>query len=128
MPIIALVLASVTLAALKVGTILDWGNDIFLFGSKLTLASLGDLQWYLFGAMLMLTLPGALVIDKHVRVDLLRQRMSDRGKRIVDGFGSVFLLLPFAGIMAWHGFALLAVAALALALRALTQKSVAKDE
>ncbi len=30
-----------------------WENDVFVFGSKLTLASLGDLQWHLFGIMLM---------------------------------------------------------------------------
>jgi len=154
-PILVLVLAGVTLAALKVGTILEWESDIFLFGSKLTLASLGDLQWHLFGAMLMLTLPAAAETDNHVRVDLLRQHMSGRGQRIVDTLGSIFLLLPFAGIMAWHGlefarrsfrfgegsdydglydrfvvkafvplgFALLTVAAVALAVRALTQKS-----
>ena len=26
-----------------------WENDVFVFGSKLTLASLGDLQWHLLG-------------------------------------------------------------------------------
>ncbi len=48
LPILALVLVGVTLSALKIGTIVDWDRDVFLFGSKLTLASLGDLQWQPF--------------------------------------------------------------------------------
>ena len=71
LPILLLILAGVVLSAAKVGTILSWENDIFLFGSKLTLSSLGDLQWHLFGIMLMLSMAGTLVSDKHVRVDFL---------------------------------------------------------
>ena len=81
-PILALVLVGVLLSAAKVGTILRWESDIFLFGSKLTLASIGDLQWHLFGIMLMLTMAGALVSDRHVRVDFSRQHMRKRTKTI----------------------------------------------
>ncbi|MEL6768109.1 MAG: TRAP transporter small permease subunit [Pseudomonadota bacterium] len=103
-PILALVLASVTLSALKVGMLAEWEGDAFLFGSKLTLASLGDLQWHLFGAMLMLTMAGALVTDNHVRVDFLRQHMGERSKAVVDLVGHLVLTLPFTCIVAWHGF------------------------
>ena len=71
-----------------------WKNDVFVFGSKLTLASLGDLQWHLFGIMLMLTMASALVRDKHVRVDFLRQHMSERQKHIIDVIGHLVLLSP----------------------------------
>ena len=103
-PILVLVLVGVTLSALKVGTILEWERDVFLFGSKLTLASLGDLQWHLFGIMLMLTMAGALVTNNHVRVDFIRQHMSDRLKRIVDLAGHIVFLLPLAVVVVWHGY------------------------
>ncbi|MEM9230680.1 MAG: TRAP transporter small permease subunit [Pseudomonadota bacterium] len=103
-PILVLVLVGVTLSAMKVGTIVEWERDVFLFGSKLTLASLGDLQWHLFGIMLMLTMAGALVTNNHVRVDFLRQHMSDRLKRIVDLAGHILFLLPLAVVVVWHGY------------------------
>jgi TRAP-type mannitol/chloroaromatic compound transport system permease small subunit len=80
-PIFCLILAGVVLSAAKVGIIFRWEHDIFLFGSKLTLSSLGDLQWHLFGTMLMLSMAGTLVSDNHVRVDFLRQNMSERQKK-----------------------------------------------
>lgn len=104
MPILVLVLIGVALSAAKVGTIMAWDSDMFLLGSKLTLASIGDLQWHLFGIMLMLTLAGALVSDSHVRVDLLRQHMSKRTRGLVDLVGHLVFLLPFATLLAWHGF------------------------
>ena len=55
-PILVVVLISVALSAAKVGTVFQWETDVFLFGSKLTASSLGDLQWHLFGVMLMLTI------------------------------------------------------------------------
>ena len=103
-PILALVLIGVLLSAAKVGIIARWENDVFLFGSKLTLASIGDLQWHLFGIMLMLTLAGALVSDRHVRVDFLRQHMSARQKNVIDLVGHLVFLLPFCAIVIYHGY------------------------
>lgn len=104
LPILVLVMAGVTLSVLKVGTIVDWDRDVFLFGSKLTLASLGDLQWHLFGAMLMLTMAGALVTNNHVRVDFLRQHMSSKTKRWIDLLGHIFLLMPLVVVVVIHGY------------------------
>lgn len=103
-PILVLVAIGVTLSAAKVGTIVRWESDVFLFGSKLTLSSLGDLQWHLFGIMLMLTMAGAIITDSHVRVDFLRQHMSDRTKLIIDIIGHLVLLIPLCGIVAYNGY------------------------
>lgn len=103
-PILVLVLVGVTLSAFKVGTIVEWEADVFLFGSKLTLASLGDLQWHLFGIMLMLTMASALVTNSHVRVDFLRQHMSNRLKRGIDLVGHLLFLLPLSLVVIWHGY------------------------
>lgn len=103
-PILVLVLIGVILSVAKVGTIFRWEADLVLLGSKLTLASLGDLQWHLFGIMLMLTMAGALVNDAHVRVDFLRQNMSPKQKNIVDVIGHIIFLLPICVILIMHGY------------------------
>ncbi|MGR3512236.1 MAG: TRAP transporter small permease subunit [Paracoccaceae bacterium] len=103
-PILALVLIGVVLSALKVGTILRWDGDVFLFGSKLTLASIGDLQWHLFGIMLMLTMAGAIVSDRHVRVDFLRQHFGERTKNVIEVIGHLGFLLPLCAIVVFHGY------------------------
>lgn len=103
-PILILVLIGVTLSAAKVGTIVRWENDVFLFGSKLTLASIGDLQWHLFGIMLMLTMAGAIVSDRHVRVDFLRQHFSERTKNIIEIIGFLGLLAPLCVVVVLHGY------------------------
>ena len=103
-PILVLVLIGVILSAAKVGTIARWEGDIFLFGSKLTLASIGDLQWHLFGIMLMLTMAGAIVSDRHVRVDFLRQHFGERAKTIIDVLGHLVFLLPLCAIVVIHGY------------------------
>ena len=103
-PILVRVLIGVTLSAAKIGTIVRWENDVFLFGSKLTLASIGDLQWHLFGIMLMLTMAGAIVSDRHVRVDFLRQNFSDRTKNIIEIIGFLGLLAPLCAIVVFHGY------------------------
>ena len=103
-PILVLVLIGVTLSAAKIGTIVRWESDVFLFGSKLTLASIGDLQWHLFGIMLMLTMAGAIVSDRHVRVDFLRQNFSERTKNIIEVIGHLALLAPLCVIVVLHGY------------------------
>ncbi|MBO6920043.1 MAG: TRAP transporter small permease subunit [Rhizobiaceae bacterium] len=104
MPILALVLIGVILSAAKVGIIARWESDILLFGSKLTLASIGDLQWHLFGVMLMCAMAGAIVSDAHVRVDFIRQNMSERQKDVIDVLGHVFFLLPMCAIIVYNGY------------------------
>lgn len=104
LPIIFLVLVSVSFSALKVGTLVQWENDVFLFGSKLTPASLGDLQWHLFGIMLLVSLAGTLVKDRHVRVDFIRHRMGENAKAIIDLLGHLAFLMPLVFIVCWHGF------------------------
>ena len=47
---------------------------------------------------------GTLVSDNHVRVDFLRQNMSQKQKKTVDVLGHVVFLLPLCAIVAFHGY------------------------
>ena len=62
---------------------------------------LQDLAAYLFAAMVMLALPVALVDDRHVRVDVLRERQGPRARRRVDAAALLLLLLPAFALTLW---------------------------
>lgn len=45
----------------------------------------------------------AYVADAHVRVDILRDRLSERLKARIEIFGTIIFVLPFASIVLWYG-------------------------
>lgn len=61
----------------------DWSNNWAL-----------ELQWYLFGAAVMLGASYTFQKNEHVRVDLIYGHVSERKQRWIDIFGIVFFLLP----------------------------------
>ena len=52
-------------------------------------------QWYLFSLLFLLGAAWVLREDRHVRVDVLYCRLSDRGKAWIDLVGGFIFLLPF---------------------------------
>jgi TRAP-type mannitol/chloroaromatic compound transport system permease small subunit len=60
-----------------------------------------ELQWYLFGACVMLGTSFVLQVNEHVRVDVLYSRMPVRLKAWVDLFGMIFFLMPGALLVAY---------------------------
>jgi len=66
-----------------------------------------EIQWYLFGACVMLGAADVLRLNEHVRVDVLYGRLGGRGKVWVDLLGMGFFLLPVTIViasMAWPWF------------------------
>ncbi|SDJ78527.1 TRAP transporter small permease subunit [Aliiruegeria lutimaris] len=62
---------------------------------------LQDAIAYSFAALVVLGLPVALVLDSHVRVDVIRTRQSEATKKWFDRFGTVFFLIPVFGLTIW---------------------------
>ena len=60
-----------------------------------------ELQWYLFGVMVLLGAPFVLRVNEHVRVDVVYSRLAPRRQAMVDLFGLVFFLMPAAVLLAW---------------------------
>jgi TRAP-type mannitol/chloroaromatic compound transport system permease small subunit len=60
-----------------------------------------EIQWYLFGAIVLLGASETLRRNEHVRVDLIYSGRSERTRLRLDAGGLVLFLLPFALIMAW---------------------------
>jgi TRAP-type mannitol/chloroaromatic compound transport system permease small subunit len=66
-----------------------------------------ELEWHLFGLIFLLGSAFTLQQDKHVRVDVFYNGLSDKKKAIIDILGGVCLLLPMClvGIRTCYNYA-----------------------
>jgi TRAP-type mannitol/chloroaromatic compound transport system permease small subunit len=60
-----------------------------------------EIQWYLFGAIILLAAGYTLKHNGHVRIDVIYGRFSKRARAWIDLFGTLLFLLPLCGLMAW---------------------------
>lgn len=67
------------------------------------LTPLQELEWHLFFALVFLTLGSAYLADRHVRIDILRDRMDQRTRAVIEIVGFFVALLPFALIILYLG-------------------------
>lgn len=56
---------------------------------------------YAFAALVALSVAVSFEADRHVRVDVIRQKLSGDTNRRIDWLGDVFLALPVFGMMMW---------------------------
>jgi TRAP-type mannitol/chloroaromatic compound transport system permease small subunit len=60
-----------------------------------------EIQWYLFSAIFLLCAGYALMLNEHVRIDVISGHLSKRAQTWIDIIGTVFFLLPMAIIIGW---------------------------
>jgi TRAP-type mannitol/chloroaromatic compound transport system permease small subunit len=60
-----------------------------------------EIQWYMFAGMVLLGAPYTLLMNEHVRVDLLFSMASPRQRLWIDVFGIIFFLLPICVILVY---------------------------
>lgn len=77
------------------------GNALIRYGFDLSDNWPLELQWYLFGAAVMLGAAHTLAQNGHVRVDIIYGNLSDRARLWIDIFGLLFFLLPACTLFAW---------------------------
>tara|TARA_R110002110_G_scaffold286898_3_gene501253 strand:- start:485 stop:1000 length:516 start_codon:yes stop_codon:yes gene_type:complete len=58
-----------------------------------------EVQWHLYAVGFLLGLSYANVHDAHIRVDLIRDRLSPRHRAWIELYGILLLLLPFVGLV-----------------------------
>jgi TRAP-type mannitol/chloroaromatic compound transport system permease small subunit len=95
----------------QVGRIMYWlvlvavlvsaGNAISRKAFNLSSNAYLELQWYLFSAMFLFCAGYTLLRNEHVRIDVIAGRFSARTQAWIDVFGTVFFLLPMAGLFIW---------------------------
>lgn len=71
----------------------------YVFG--IGLIQLEELQWHLYALGFLVGLVACTTRDRHVRVDVLRERMSQRTRDWVDLYGILLLQLPFLVLVFW---------------------------
>lgn len=60
-----------------------------------------EIQWYLFGAMVLLGASYTLKLNEHVRVDIIYSQVSERTRMWIDLFGFIAFMLPITMFLAW---------------------------
>ncbi|MCI5063068.1 MAG: TRAP transporter small permease subunit [Algiphilus sp.] len=74
---------------------------VLRYGFGLGFIWLQESAQYLHAAIFLLASAGVIVVDGHVRVDVLRTRFSPRAQRRLEVVGHLLLLLPFAAFLLW---------------------------
>ena len=83
------------------------GNAVIRYGFDFSSNAWLEIQWYLFGACVMLGAAQVLRVNEHVRVDVLYGRYPVKAKVWVDLLGLVFFLVPVMCAMLWFSVPLL---------------------
>ncbi|SFB20976.1 TRAP-type mannitol/chloroaromatic compound transport system, small permease component [Rhizobium sp. NFR07] len=60
-----------------------------------------EIQWYLFGFVVLIGASHTLRLNEHVRVDLIYGSVSDRARLWIDAIGLVVFLIPACLYLAW---------------------------
>lgn len=87
--------AQVICSFLDINPLVKFDNQLPVLGGAVTLNSLLDFQWHLLAIIALL--PAGIVwrLDRHVRVDFLYARHSDRRKAMVELAGHLLFTAPF---------------------------------
>jgi TRAP-type mannitol/chloroaromatic compound transport system permease small subunit len=75
------------------------GNAFMRYAFSYSSNAYLEIQWYLFGAAVMLGASYTLKRNEHVRVDIIYGQLSDRGRLWVDLLGFIVFMIPVTLIM-----------------------------
>ena len=84
-----------------VAVLISAGNAISRYTLNLSSNAWLEIQWYMFGAMILLGASYTLKKNEHVRVDILYGHLSTRTQIWIDLIGGVLFLLPATIIISW---------------------------
>ncbi|MEX2374203.1 MAG: TRAP transporter small permease subunit [Dehalococcoidia bacterium] len=79
-------------------------NAISRKAFRLSSNAMLELQWYLFGTVVMLVAAWVLQRNEHVRIDILSNKLSARTRHWIDIACHVLMLAPFAALMTWLSY------------------------
>ena len=77
------------------------GNAFSRYAFSLSSNAWLEIQWYMFGALVMLGASYTLKKNEHVRVDIVYSNINTRKQIGVDIFGTILFLLPATLILAY---------------------------
>jgi len=77
------------------------GNAFSRYAFSISSNAWLEIQWYMFGALVMLGTSYTLKRNEHVRVDMVYSNLSTRGQIWVDIVGAILFLLPATLILCY---------------------------
>jgi len=96
-----------TIWLVLVASLISAGNAFSRYGFNLSSNAMLEVQWYLFSAVFLLCSGYTFLRNEHVRIDLVSNRLSAKGRNWVDIVGIVLFLLPVCYMivtMSWPSF------------------------
>jgi len=95
----------------RLGWVADWlvllsclisaGNAFSRYAFGISSNAWLEIQWYMFGALVMLGASYTLKRNEHVRVDIVYSNVSTRRQIGIDIFGFILFMLPATAIMTY---------------------------
>lgn len=82
------------------------GNAFIRYGLDLSSNAWLEIQWYLFATTVMLGAPFVLMLNEHVRVDIVYGKLRGNKQVYVDIAGLVLFLLPAMALIAYFSWPL----------------------
>ena len=92
--------------AVLASCVISAGNALVRYLANYSSNSWLEIQWYLFGACVMLGASQVLRLNEHVRVDVFYGQYSGRTQAIVDLAGLVLFLMPVMVLMIYFSWPL----------------------
>jgi len=62
-----------------------------------------ELEWQLFTACVFFVIGFAYLLDRHVRIDIVREKLGARQRAWIEVTGFVVAILPFCMLLIWQG-------------------------
>lgn len=87
--------------ALMVAVVISTANAIIRKVFDISSNSWLEMQWILFGAVFLLCAPWTLLVNEHIRIDIVSSLLPRRVRSAIDYIGHLLFLLPAALVMAW---------------------------
>lgn len=82
-------------------TLISAGNAMIRYSLNYSSNGWLEIQWYLFGFVVLLGASHTLRLNEHVRVDLIYGSVSDRARLWIDVIGLIVFLIPACLYLAW---------------------------
>lgn len=87
--------------------LLQFGIVVLRYAFGIGFIQMQEMVAYIFGVIVLLGIPLALLEDQHVRVDVFRRKRAGRVNRMLDRAAILFLLVPTYGSCLYFGWPLI---------------------
>ena len=67
---------------------------VMRYAANTSFVFIQELEWHLFGFIFLMGAGYTLLYDQHVRVDIIYQKLSSKGRAWVNVLGCIFFLIP----------------------------------